>query len=490
MARVALISFLRNAINIRSLASFLASHGREAICIFCPGQLTPRRIQETVDLIHREGISLVGISTVTDDFRKAAALTGEIKRELSLPVIWGGAHVNVRPEESLQYADMICLGEGEEALFDLVESMNGDGRFRMDIPNIWYRSETGIVRNDLRPLENDLNRYPPPDMGFESFFVLTASGFEPVSASHFNGEYSLMTSRGCPYSCHYCYNSYRRRQYRGKGRYLRMRSVEHVIDELVQAKKRIPNLSRINFWDDSFVARRLSDFNTFKRLYSEKVDLPFFALIEPMAFDFRKIRILRECGLEKLQVGIQTGSERVNRDVYNRPVSNAKVLEMARLIHDLGIEVVYDIIFNNPYETPEDLAETVRLLLGFPRPFSLQGYSLIFYPGTRITEKALKDGYISYNEDLHRSLTIQGKENSPISMKGAGKISDRFYNINYSSDDKSYWNSVVSLFASNHFPRPLIRFFNTSDGPFNQITFKAATWSYAMAASIKHRLFQ
>lgn len=487
MIKTALISFLTGSINIRLLASYIRTRGYETICIFCPGKIDTESLDVLIRFLKVQNIYLVGISLVTDDYRSAVLLTGEIKKLLNIPVIWGGAHVNVKPEESLQHADMICLGEGEEALLDLVKNYS-EGKFDLSIKNVWFRTEDGIVRNELRNLEENLDKYPFPDFDLTTQFVMNEKGFESLAEKHLLGEYSIMTSRGCPYSCHYCYNSYRRKQFEGKGKYLRKRSIENIIDELVIATTNFKSLRIINFWDDSFVTRSIEEFDKFKDLYKAKVDLPFFALIEPMAFDYQKIAILKEAGLSGLQVGIQSGSERVNRAVYNRPVSNNKVFKIAAFINKIGIDVKYDIIFNNPYETPEDVADTAKLLLEFPRPFVLQGYNLIFYPETVLTERALHDNHILVKSDANDFSTIQSKTDSPLATLGNSEVSNRFFMINYTSDEKKYYNSVISLIASMYVPKVIIKYFASSDGTFKIFMLKIFISLYAFVAGIKHKV--
>lgn len=484
MVRIALVSFLNNSINTRSLSSYLKKNGCQVICFFCSGSFTISNLNELITIIREEKIGLVGVSLVTDDYYSAITVTEAIKKSLQLPVIWGGAHVNVRPDECLQHADMICLGEGEEALLDLVKKFDG-GNFDLSTKNIWFKTDNGIVRNQIRVLEEDLDQFPFPDFDLNSQLVMTENGFEKLTEKHFNGEYSIMTSRGCPYSCHYCYNSYRRSQYKDKGKYLRKRSIENVIEELVQAKKIFRSLNKINFWDDSFIARNVKDFILFQKLYEEKINLPFFALVEPMAFDFDKIKILRDSGLSALQLGIQTGSEKINKEVYNRRVSNQRVIEVARQISELGIDVIYDVIFNNPYENPDDVAQTVNLFLQFPKPVILQGFNLIFYPGTEITDRALKDGYISVKEMVEDYSTIEGAKDSPTSMKGKSLISDRFYSIHYSSEKKEYWNTVLSLFAFLHVPAGLLHFFGKSETPMKKFFLSLFLQLYTFAHTLK-----
>lgn len=485
--RVALISFLINSINIRSLSSYLKQNGYHSICLFCSKNFRDNEIGRLIDFIRANEISLVGVSLVTDDYLPAVMITQAIKQATGIPVIWGGAHANVAPEECLRHADMICLGEGEEALLDLVQSMSRQKDVDTCIQNIWFNTEKGIIRNELRNLEENLDKYPFPDFDLASQYVMTAHGFDELQERHLKGAYSIMTSRGCPYSCCYCYNSYRKKHYEGKGKYLRKRTIENVITELKQAKNIFRGLREIHFWDDSFVARDLDEFRLFRDLYNTEIGLPFFALIEPMAFKAEKIKLLKEAGLKQLQVGIQTGSERVNRDIYRRPISNQRILSVVGEIHDLGVDVTYDLIFNNPYESKQDIRETVNLLMAFPRPYSLQGYNLIFYPGTEITEKALQDGYISLRQENADYSKIQGKENSPIAMRGKGKISHRFYDVHFDSKEKHYMNSLLALMSSNKIPKSVIRFFAKSETTARKMLLKAFISFYATASRIKNR---
>lgn len=166
-------------------------------------------------------------------------------------------------------------------------------------------------------------------------------------------------------------------------------------------------------------------------------------------------------------------------------MSNQRVIEVARQISELGIDVIYDVIFNNPYENPDDVAQTVNLFLQFPKPVILQGFNLIFYPGTEITDRALKDGYISVKEMVEDYSTIEGAKDSPTSMKGKSLISDRFYSIHYSSEKKEYWNTVLSLFAFLHVPAGLLHFFGKSETPMKKFFLSLFLQLYTFAHTLK-----
>lgn len=194
MIKIALISFLNNSINIRSLSSYLKKNGYEVVCLFCSCAFNQNNLNELINLLRDGKIGLVGVSLVTDDYYAAITVTRLIKDKLCLPIIWGGAHVNVKPDECLRHADMICLGEGEEALLDLIKSYD-TGKFNLSTKNIWFKTDNGIVCNEMRDLEEDLDTYPFPDFDLNSQFVMTENGFEKLAEEHFNGEYSIMTSR-------------------------------------------------------------------------------------------------------------------------------------------------------------------------------------------------------------------------------------------------------------------------------------------------------
>lgn len=488
MTRTALISFLVNSLNVRALSAYLKENGFEVICLFCPVAFNQSNLNELIEILKEKEISLVGVSLVTDNYHSAVVVTEEIKRKTAIPVIWGGAHVDVRPGECLCHADMVCVGEGEDALSELVRNMSGHTKSNMKIKNIWAREGNEIIRSELGDLEENLDKYPFSDFDLESQYVMNEIGFKKLNDKYLRGVYNIMTSRGCPYACCYCYNNYRRQRYRGKGKYLRLRSIENIIEELVRAKDIFKNLQGINFWDDSFLARQKSDFEKFKQLYLKEIKLPFFILAEPMAFDGEKIEILKECGLSRLQIGIQSGSERVNQEVYNRPILNRDIIKLANITNKLGLKVIYDIIFNNPYENREDIIETIKLLLQFPKPFSLQGYNLIFYPGTEITEKALGDGFISLKSQEEDFSTIQSKNNSPLSARNKTVISSRFYSVYYNTKQKEYLNSLILLIPFNYVSRALIRFFCSSETTCKKALLGLFTKIYITLARIKKKI--
>lgn len=184
-------------------------------------------------------------------------------------------------------------------------------------------------------------------------------------------------------------------------------------------------------------------------------DFEFFCLGEPGLIKEHVVKYLSECGMKEMQLGIQTGSERINRNFYRRHHSNKHVIKAANILRKYGVFVRYDIIFNNPYEEIEDIKDTIRLLFKLPKPYLLQGYNLIFFPKAELTDRALADGYITPNYDISLDK-ISGYNNSPFARPWDNKVSENYYFCHFETSHKDYYNALIVLVQ--HYPKFLIWF--------------------------------
>jgi len=181
--------------------------------------------------------------------------------------------------------------------------------------------------------------------------------------------------------------------FKGTGvRFLRRRSPEHVVRELkiVLSQKQYHFIS---FWDDMFDndIEWLSDFS---RLYSKEIGLPYGIAIHTHLVSERMVKLLKDSGCHSVGVGIQTGSARINREIYRRPFRREKVLEAVSLLNP-NFDVFYDLIVENPYETEAEILETIDLFSLFPHPFKMSANTLLWFPGQEITRRAIQDGKIT-----------------------------------------------------------------------------------------------
>ena len=103
--------------------------------------------------------SLVGIGVQSSHFKVAQRITKAIKENLNVPVVWGGAHPSIDPAGCIEHTDMVCVGEGFDALLELSRKIL-DGTSYHDVKNVWFNTGNGIIKNEMRPLLADLDVLP------------------------------------------------------------------------------------------------------------------------------------------------------------------------------------------------------------------------------------------------------------------------------------------------------------------------------------------
>ncbi|MBN1593697.1 MAG: B12-binding domain-containing radical SAM protein [Candidatus Coatesbacteria bacterium] len=418
--RIALISPYSDIFTpgLRSISAYLRANGVDTRLIFIPNLYVHRVLEEFLEPYNSDvlrgatelcrDVDIVAVSLSTNLYNRAVQLTSYLKKRIDVPFVWGGIHATIRPEECLEHADIVVIGEGEETMLDIAKRQ-ADPAACMEIPNVCIKTNDGIRKNPVRPLIQDLDSLPAPDFDNPDYNVfdpdvgkfvvpdlrmlLRLHGKGPSHGKNYQ-KYLAITTRGCPFSCAYCVNDVLVKLYGRKG-YIRRRSVEAIISELQAIRNRYEFINRIVIFDDSFLAGPTEWIEGFAARYKESINLPLFCMSSPSNLSKRKLDALVDAGLTTIQVGIQTGSDRIN-EIYNRAAKNADVVEAAELLNGYAdrLRPLYDIIVDNPYETHADRMETVKLMMKIKKPFSIQLFSLTMFPGTEICERAKRDGLV------------------------------------------------------------------------------------------------
>ena len=322
---------------------------------------------------------IIAFSVLSDRYAWASEMAGILKRNLHVPIIFGGLHPTLVPEVviSNKNVDMVCVGEGEEAMVELTNSYSG-GRFNMDIRNIWFKNNGQIIKNPIRPLIRELDNLPYPDRDLYDFEISP-------------GRYLIMASRGCINHCSYCYNCYYKRLY-GSKNYLRLRSVDSVIDELILAKRKYKP-RYIIFHDDVF-GFNLRWLKEFRLKYKKHVNLPFYCSLCPSYVTKEHLKILDDCKCILVNMGIQTTNEDYAKNMLNRINSNKKLIQVLNWFKDTNIWLMTDILLGLPGQTRKDLIKEAKF---FSKHHSDQiaCYWLIYYPKLEILRKAREKGFLN-----------------------------------------------------------------------------------------------
>ncbi len=435
-------------VGVRMLSAVLRRDGFAAPILFLKAwrnndvQLpTTRELRLLEETVAQERPDVVGIGFGTPYLGLVTDLTRRIRRVSGAHVIWGGVHPTICPEDCIEHADSVCIGEGELPLLDLARAIRDDEPVA-GIANLWVRTPDGVVENPPRPLIADLDELPYETMADAEMLVLEDGELTRGNPSEDNALYRVMASRGCPFHCAFCYNSQFRQIYEGLGRYHRVRSVERVMQELERAVAALPRLRRIRFDDDTFVFPR-AWIEDFLEQYPRRIGLPFDVLLNAEATNEQTLRMLAEAGLVHVQVGVQSGSESELEEHYARKGSNERILELARQLHDLGVEVTYDVILDNPLASRADKQAMLDLLLRLPRPFNIFLYSLTLFPKSEITRTLLAEGRIT--EDDVEGRATKSFEQFRLSLSYPRPTEDTFY------------AALISLTSKGFLPRRAIR---------------------------------
>ncbi|MDY7033042.1 MAG: radical SAM protein [Thermodesulfobacteriota bacterium] len=461
------------AFGVRALSAYLKREGKKVRNIFLPGGIKKNKnkkdyiyqyerhiIEETIELCKE--CDLIGISFMTNYFDRAKQLTQEIRKCIDAPVIWGGIHPTVAPEESMQHVEMVCIGEGEEALLELVQKLE-EGKDYFDTRNIWFKKDGKIIKNQLRPLIQDLDSLPYFDFSLDDHYIYDHTinsiapmtkdllkkcfPLEPNVEGSFSDSYKrtvsykTMTTRGCPHHCTFCAERALAEMYPGE-MYLRSRSVGHVIKELEHIKEHLSFIESIFLFDDTFTARPLEEIIEFSKEYKEKIKLPFHIQTSPLTLNKEKMDAMIEGGLVFVEMGIQTLSK-TGMKIYKRGISRDVLLKKASLLKEYSNSIYppcYHIILDNPWETTDDVIETLRLILELPRPFWLKRASLICFPGTELYVKSKAEGIIKTQDDERREI----------------------YNKHLHVPQGKYANFLVYLSGFSYFPRWILRVMSAS----------------------------
>lgn len=435
---------------VRYIHSLLKSKGFDASIVFFKRlnindgkPATAKELQIFSDLLKRIQPDLLGISIGCSTFRNTAAeLTKQARAAVGCPVVWGGIHVTVTAERTLSEHDFIVIGEGEGAMLELAERM-AEGRSIDDVKNVWLRRNGASIKNPVRPPIRDLDSLPFHDYTNEGKFFVNGDElfeFDPLVKEH--DLYQIMTTRGCPFSCTYCANSVLNVLYRGMGKVVRTRAVENVISELQYAMEKLPDIKQVAFYDDVF-GLDLDWAREFCKQYKSKIGIPYWVYVHPKTISEELVRMLKDSGLLYIDMGIQSGSQRVRNKFFKRMDSNDEVKRAMSILHKLKVKPRLDFIMDNPFEESEDKQEMLDLLLSFKRPFEFRLYSLAYFPGVELTQMALERGYIT--EDQVEDVACKTMKQWFVSTDFERSKEDIFF------------NSLVSLTGKSFVPRFLVR---------------------------------
>jgi anaerobic magnesium-protoporphyrin IX monomethyl ester cyclase len=372
---------------------------------------------------------VVGFSVVTNQWPYAKRLAGWVREATSAPLVCGGIHAMAAPSEILQTSsfDYIFRGEAEYAFLEFVEKLARNENV-LEVRNLGAIQNGQMRINPVRPLP-DLTKLPFKDYGIFDFQKI-------IDAK--NGWVGLMGSRGCPFSCTYCFNHQMVRRYRKdlncsfkELNYIRHFDIKQVIGEIEYLLSNYENIKMFIFDDDLFTFYR-PYVREFSQAYKKICTIPFVVNAHVGFFDEERARFLAEANCRIVKFGVESGSGRIRKQVLNRHMKNENIVKAIHTAHEFGLHTSVFLMIGLPDETYEDVMATIRLMAR-AKPGRYRWSFFYPFPGTKAYELSAKLGYIDYEKMTHlinftkRSCLDFGDEHN-LFLKKVGCIMPWFVN--------------------------------------------------------------
>ncbi|MCX7703148.1 MAG: B12-binding domain-containing radical SAM protein, partial [Planctomycetota bacterium] len=268
--------------------------------------------EEIVKRVKDFGADVVGFSVVTTQETTATRIAKILKEKAGVVTVAGGVHATMATDELLLSGafDYVCPGEAEYSFAQLLERLSKNLPTE-DIPGVWLLNGGRIIRNGVSPLP-DLRTLPMKDYSILDFQRLTDLR---------GGWVGLLSGRGCPFRCSYCFNHrfvdiYRKHLGVTAGRvgYIRTHTPQQVLDEIQFILENFKRIKMFIFDDDIFTLDKGFLFEFLKGYMRMGSPIPFVANAHIRFFSSETASALSAAGCRIIKFGLESGSERIRRD--------------------------------------------------------------------------------------------------------------------------------------------------------------------------------
>ncbi len=330
---------------------------------------------------------VIAYSLTTGSHKDYISINKKIKKYFKVYSIFGGPHPTFYPEMIKEKGvDAICRGEGEEAFVEFINKLE-KGQDITKVKNFWIKNNNKIFKNPIRNLIQDLDKilFPDRDVVYKKnkFFL-------DLKIKRF------ITSRGCPFKCTFCFNRHYNELYKNKGPIVRHRSVNNVLKEIKEVKRRYP-LKVVKFIDDTFNLNK-KWLKEFCEKYKKEINLPFVCNVRPDLVTPEIVKQLKKANCIVVYIGIESGNENIRKKILERNISNKQILTACKLLKKQGIKIVSQNMLGIPGDTLKDSFKTIFFNSKCKPDFP--GFSIFQpYPKTILANYAIKNGFFDGNFD-------------------------------------------------------------------------------------------
>jgi len=340
--------------------------------------------------IERDRPDVIGISSNTLYMQYVKTVIGLIKEHHDIPVVLGGYHASLKPEETLNLpgVDVLCIGDGEYTLTEYLDRLQ-TGKEISDIPGVWTKQNGTIIKPGKGDFIKNIDSLPIPDWDLWEDLDLYF---------YFLGMLYIIGTRGCPYRCTYCDAHGISKAVNGP--YYRVRDPVKYAQEIAYQWEKYKNRDmRLAQLFDQIPTKDIKWLRQFCEAYMEtsawkNLKYSMFSRIDQL--DEEKLELLGKSGCALLRVGIEAGNDFIRNEVYGKKISKEKMKEIFRIARANGVGFTAFNILGGPAESPKTLRDTIKLAMDLDanrtaffiyKPFTEEGCRQIYHYGGWIDEE-------------------------------------------------------------------------------------------------------
>lgn len=309
---------------------------------------------EVIKAIKDSKADVCAFSILSDERFIAEEISQYIKEyDSQIPIIWGGIFPTISADITInsEYVDYVCVGEGIEALPELINALESESDCT-NIKNIYAKISKIIYKNSSRPLITDLDSLPYLDWEIYD----KRHFYKPFDGNIVIGG-DWMSNWGCPYKCTYCINNWLNKIARRK---MRRYSPQRAIEELEFLKNKY-NLTFIRFHDEDFLMRPIQHLREFGALYADHIGLPFSIETNPHSVTHDKVKILKDMGIASASLAIESGNEFIRKQILKRIDTIEEVTQAFSIFNKMNIRTSSFNMLGLPFEDRKKIFDTIEI---------------------------------------------------------------------------------------------------------------------------------
>ena len=350
------------------------------------------------NILHSLKPDVIAISSRSTDELLVKNILPRINSNFNVPLFAGGYGPTLSPEVYIKLVDYVFIGNAEDRIDRVIKGLEDKSIENMN--NIIFQKNEKIIKNDISV--GKISHFIFQKIPYHTYFI------ENNEICHYSKRedqhklftyylrshtYSTFVGRGCIASCSYCSAGQWRKIFLDQGIKVAKRQnrpIDDIIKELIEVKKRDYTFV---YFRDEFICGSIDYLTKLLTLYEKYINLPFWAQFTPLQMIKHPelIELAVNAGFVATEIGFQSGSDEINRKIYNRKISIRETIDYAHLLSKFNIFIKYDFILFNPAEKEKEIDLTIKVIKSIPKTRANICFPrLCYFPGSEIAKRLLR----------------------------------------------------------------------------------------------------